>query len=314
MADTEERGTHRSGRPLRIRSGCTRRRIRVPASYQELEDTVMQWMAGCVVTRSLTDERGLPLNRHVSLVRGNTSLGELWTRIAHLRGRMVTVHATYVRRNADHGYHVDEVRFDIPGPRARVIEPDDFDMTPVNPDDFVPRGIPAVPDLPDEPEEEVIVPDFDGPIVDELWKGLRPLLEGYRHALAVQREVPLYRGKADGYCDSLAIAATHPDLDVLARQRDGRASTLIDVEADVPDGAVIRGGVAIYIQGYREGRRTARRVLQSLENRGRTQPQTPRSVDFLQFLRTRYGPTKESIRSSLIRRFVPDPLQEQSQE
>jgi hypothetical protein len=292
--------TRRANRPLRIPSACEQKRIRIPSSYEEFESQIMRWMSRCVVTNSIQDERGLPLNRHQLLVQDNISLLRLWGNVRRLVGSDITIYVTYIRSNAEQGYRVDAIQFSLGNRSGVVHEPDDFRAEERRPDEDVRRSTPIPGGIPPLPPSTFIPPGRS--LLSSFRKVMTRLLQGYRHALAVQREVPLFRGRVDGYCDTLARVASHPRLiENGLRVRGFRPSSLVNLTAPVSEEAILRGGgLRIYEQGYREGRRAAFELLAEMERLSSVELPTYQSVDLLNYLRNEYGPGPNDIRTALV--------------
>ena len=73
---------------------CASLMVTVPATYQELEATVRNWIATCVTSR--TQSGGRPIHREIALVTNNPSLINLWnTALKNITGQKVQVIARY---------------------------------------------------------------------------------------------------------------------------------------------------------------------------------------------------------------------------
>ena len=118
MTDPQERGINRSGQTFNTPERCRFRTLVVPRTFGEFEGQIEHWMAGCVVTTSIRDERGLPLHREHSLMAGNTSLQGIWNVISHHAGTPVRIEAVYNRRTSAEGFHVRGITFHL---RTRVV-------------------------------------------------------------------------------------------------------------------------------------------------------------------------------------------------
>jgi hypothetical protein len=74
---------------------CYARVLKIPASYQDFEQMVRQWIATCV--QSEADPSGYAAHRERKLVTGNATLVDIWQRILRFRvGQDATIKAEYV--------------------------------------------------------------------------------------------------------------------------------------------------------------------------------------------------------------------------
>ncbi len=289
---------------------CTVRRIRVPETYEALERMIVEWMGRCVVTDSIEDQRGVPLNRHEALVQGNASLQRIWERIQYIPGRAVTIRARYVRQGEGHGHRVTQIIFSIP--RFQAADPADSDFSLRRMQNPIRMERPAIEgELSDALANEdgsVMLPDSLS-VVGGLTSGLKELIQGFLRTAIISAELPRFRGRAYGFCDALALAATSPGFTVQRRNRHAfRASSLISPNARISDGIVeVAAGNSSFLQGYREGRMEAKRFLQQHEQLRGTDPNMPtyNSVIVLEVISSTYGNNRRQIRQGLLEE-IPD--------
>ena len=308
MSDPDERLLQRGASNQSIPRRCRQRTFNIPRNYEDLENSVAQWMAGCVVTNSIQDDRGIPMNRHQSLVYGNpTLIRDVWNRIVGREGTVVIS-----ARHLTNGHRTNEIIFSIvPRRIARVRDPDDFEILQVSPIERsdLQTNSPTPPDIPDPPNPLSLLPipiDRSNPRnsirpdnllrVDRfMTQGLKYLLKGYLHTLGQQYDGVLYRGAVNGFLDSLARAAVSLNTNNLRV----RGSLLIDVTSPIPRDIRNRYWQRPFLRGYRSGRLDAHRMLRSQENITLVEgPIRYRSTEMLLWLKSTYR-TREGIFNAL---------------
>lgn len=279
MSEEQERAVQRSASHNSVARRCRQRLFAIPQSYLAFENAIAQWQARCVVTDSIRDERGLPMNRHESLVHGNPTLIAVWNRI-HGRDGNVLISA----RHISNGHRTQEIYFDIV---RRVIpqieEPDDFDIEPILPDRHVPEGSQPIPELPEPPDPRDLRPSLD--LSKALRSGLIYLLKGYRRSIAQQNDSLVYQSRLKGFLDSIAIAAASLDMNNLQI----RGSSLIDITGPLPSDIRRNHSHPTYLRGYRRGRTDAYNSLRNKEQLARVEgPIRYRSTEYLLLLKSTY--------------------------
>ena len=287
-----ERATRRPTSSPSIPRRCRQKSFTIPGTYEEFENAVTEWMAGCVVTNSIRDDTGTAMNRHEFLVHGNPTLIQVWNRIRERQGD-VLIDATHI----SNGHRTQEISFSDANRRIPIIEePDDFEVTSINPpvEETIQSGVQSRPEIPAEPNPNGL---FRG----SLSSGLKYLIEGYGHTLGEQYDGLVYQSRLHGFLDSFARAAEMLDINNLQV----RGSSLIRTTSPLPNDIIRNHGHPTYLEGYRQGRSDAYNSLRNLEQISHVEgPIRYQSTEMLLLLKSTYENNRTSIYNAL-RRTIP---------
>ena len=134
------------GEPQKLVPRCYGRVLKIPASYQDFEEMIRQWIATCV--QSERDPSGYAAHRERKLVTGNSTLVDIWQRILRFRaGQDATINAKYVWGPN----RVESIRFTttaLPPPPPKPAPPPRPAVPPVRPAPTAPSLPPYVDPFP----------------------------------------------------------------------------------------------------------------------------------------------------------------------
>jgi len=98
----------------KVKSSCKSRLIEIPENFRLFEESIIEWIGGCVKSRSHVN--GKAVKREIKLVKNNHSLKRIWNHVSENKGSKVNIIAKYVGKNKvtriKFSYKVKNIDFD----------------------------------------------------------------------------------------------------------------------------------------------------------------------------------------------------------